>query len=347
LLRRLMDILACPICAQPFKLKVNEKKNATWLYSDFPGCHDYCEFISGEITPAFQEEAYSHCEECYKEEVIQGDLSCHNGHFFPIVDAVPRLHNIDIGRLRTKQTFDVEWKVFDYNDKIYGHSQEEELKDLFRRMVINERFFYGKTVLDAGCGIGRITQSVGELAKEVIGIDFSLGVDEAQILNENKPNVHILQADIMSLPLKLSYFDYVYSKGVLHYVSNVQQCLAGLAETVVSGGELSITIYPKMKPFFEKYNRLVRKITAIMPIKVIYVMSYLLIPFLTLAWKWSGMKGRYISWNERAHMIFNWFASEFQNRATNKEASGWFEKLGFNELRLSDIPVGITGTKKK
>jgi len=342
-----MDILACPICAQPFKLKINEKKNVNWLCSDFPGCHNFCEFKSLKITFEGQEEAYSYCNKCYREEVIHGELLCPNGHQYSIVNAVPRLHDVDIGRLRTKKTFDVEWKVFNYDEKIYGHSQEEELEDLFRRMVINERFLYGKTVLDAGCGIGRVTQSVGELAKEVIGIDFSLGVDEAQILNQNNPTVHILQADIMNLPFRLTYFDYVYSKGVLHYVSNPQQCLAGLAENVMPGGALSITIYPKMRPFFEEVNRLVRKITVILPIKLVYVMSFLLIPFITLAWKMSGTKGRYIGWNERAHMIFNWFASEFQSRAYNKEAVGWFEKLEFNELRLSDIPVGITGTKKK
>lgn len=342
-----MDILACPICAQPFKLKIIKKKNTNWHCNDIPGCNHYCEFISSNITSKDQVETHSLCNKCYKEEIIQGELLCPNGHVFPIVDAVPRLHDLDIGRLRTKKTFDVEWKVFNYDEKIYGHSQEEELKDLFRRMVVNERFFNGKTVLDAGCGIGRVTQSISKLAKEVIGIDFSLGVDEAYILNEKNLNVHILQADIMNLPFRLSYFDYIYSKGVLHYVSDVQQCLSSLAENVMPGGALSITIYPKMRPLFEKVNRLLRKITVILPIKAVYVMSFLLIPFITLAWKLSGTKGRYIGWNERAHMIFNWLASEFQNKASNKEVVGWFKKLGFNEIRLSDIPVGITGIKKE
>jgi len=248
---------------------------------------------------------------------------------------------------RTKQTFDVEWKVFKYNEKIYGHCEEEELHDFFHRMVVDETFLYDKTVLDGGCGIGRLTRSVGRLAKEIVGIDFSHGVDQARQLNEEEPTVHILQGDIMSLPFKSSSFDYVYSKGVLHYVSDVQKCIAVLASVVKPGGALSVTLYPKMSPFFEAFNRLLRAVTVRLPIKVVYWLSYLLIPFLSLAWEWSGLKRRYIDWNERAHMVFNWLSSEFQNRASNREVEGWFKDLGFNKIRFSDTPVGLTGVKSE
>lgn len=346
MLRRLMDILACPVCGQPFKLPVYNQKKVKRDDKNHPGCHSYCKFISQKIiSPSIQKKAYSHCPECYQEEVTQGLLTCPNGHTFQIVGSIPRLQDVIVGRQRTKKTFDVEWKVFSYDKKIYGHSQEEGLQDFFHRMVVDERFLYGKTVLDAGCGIGRLTQSVGYLAKEIVGIDFSHGVDEARMLNQERSTVHILQGDIMNLPFKESSFDYVYSKGVLHYVSDVQKCIASLASVVKSGGALSVTLYPKMSPLFESFNRLLRKVTVRMPIKVIYGLSYLLIPFLSLAWKWSGLESRYIDWNERAHMIFNWLSSEFQNRVSNREVKGWFKELGFDNIRLSSIPVGITGIK--
>jgi ubiquinone/menaquinone biosynthesis C-methylase UbiE len=246
---------------------------------------------------------------------------------------------------RTKKTFDVEWNVFSYDEKIYGHSANEELKDFFVRMTVDESFLRGKTVLDAGCGIGRLTQSVGSFAREIVGIDFSSGVDEAWLLNEEKHNIHILQGDLMNLPFKGSSFDYVYSKGVLHYVSDVKMCVGSLASVVGPGGALSVTLYPKMSPFFELFNHLLRSATVRLPIRIVYCISYLLIPFMSFAWKWSGLERRDIHWNERAHMIFNWLSSEFQNRVSNEEIEGCFKDLGFNNIRLSDRPVGITGFK--
>jgi len=251
LLRRLLDILACPICGQPLKLLVYTQRKMKRVGGDFPGCHSYCEYLSQQISStSIQKEAHSHCAECYQEEVTEGLLECSNGHEFPIRGSVPRLQDVTVELMRTKETFDVEWKAFRYNEKIYGHSKEEELQDFFHRMVVDKEFLYGKTVLDGGCGIGRLTQSIGSLAREIVGIDFSQGVDQAQMLNEEIPTIHILQGEIMNLPFKASSFDYVYSKGVLHYVSEVKKCISSLAYVVKPEGALSVTLYPRMSSIF-------------------------------------------------------------------------------------------------
>ena len=165
----------------------------------------------------------------------------------------------------------------------------------------------------------------------------------------NSMNVTIIylddKSDIMKLPFKPCSFDYVYSKGVLQYISNVKECINSLSLIIKSEGSLSITLYPRMSLLFEAFNRIIRIVTIRTPIIILYWLSYMLIPFLTLSWKWSGVERRNIDWDERAHMIFNWLSSEFQNRATNEEAAGWFENLGFEKIRLSITPVGITGIK--
>ena len=348
MLLRVMDFLVCPVCRLPLQLKIDEQKEIQRDRKNLlPACRRYCEVISKELSSSeVRKEAYFNCSACYKKEITEGRLMCRNGHAFSITGAVPRLYRKPVNHQRTKQTFDVEWNVFKYNEKIYGHSPEEEFHDLLKRMVIDEAFFQEKTILDAGCGIGRITQSVAKFANEVVGVDFSQGVDEAYLLNENNLNVHIIQADIMNLPFKESSFDYVYSKGVLHYVSDVKKCLAELTSLVIPGGALSVTIYSKMSCLFEIFNALIRKFALCLPVKAIYILSYLLIPFLVFAWKWSGVKQRKIDWDESAHMIFNWLSSEFQNKTTDEEAVEWFTDLGFSDIRLSDIPVGITGIKK-
>jgi ubiquinone/menaquinone biosynthesis C-methylase UbiE len=239
----------------------------------------------------------------------------------------------------------VEWTVFRYDEKKYGHSQQEEFQDFFVRTRVDETFLAGKTVLDAGCGTGRLTQSVGRLAREVVGMDFSEGVEEAWFRNREQVNVHLVQADLMNPPFRGASFDYVYSKGVLHYVSDVRACLSGLAMQVRPGGALSVTLYPRMSPRFERFNDGLRSVSTRLPVSVLYGLSHLMIPFLSMAWRWSGLPQRRIEWRERAHMIFNWLSSEYLNRADNETMEQWFRELGFDRIRLSDLAVGITGDR--
>lgn len=344
--RRLIDILCCPLCGEPLRLSVREEALVETESRSLTGCGHYCGFLAQALTsPVIRRAAYSHCPACYQADVTEGVLTCLSDHRFPIRRSIPRFISEQVCLQRTKQTFDVEWKGFHYRERIYGHSQEEELQDFFHRMALDEGFLRDKSVLDAGCGMGRLTQSISRFASEVVGIDFSEGVDDAQRLNRKTSSVHILQGDIMNLPFKEASFDYIFSKGVLHYVSDVRKCLSSLASRVKPGGAMSVTLYPRMSPLFESFNGMLRKATVRLPVRAVFLLSHLLVPLLSLAWRWSGLRRRRIEWNERAHMIFNWLSSPYQNRATNREAEAWFRELGFDGIRFSGTPIGITGIR--
>lgn len=345
--RRMMDILCCPVCKGDLFLSIEtlirlERPCAMPL----PGCRSRCEYAHRLLQ---SEEDCGRvrnlCEQCYWEDVHEGSLSCPRGHAYAISGSIPRLLPPGMMRQRTKRTFDVEWKGFQYGEQIYGHSEGEEIEDFFRRAAVDEECIRQRTVLDAGCGIGRLAKGIGLLAREVVAMDFSEGVDEARRLNLENPRVHIVQGDIVSLPFREGTFDYVYSKGVLQYVSDVGKSLASLASRVRPGGALSVTLYPRMSTPFDIAGRWIRRITVGLPIRVNYWLSHLLIPFLPVAWSFSGVERRDIEWGERAHMIFNWLSSPYQNSSTNQEMEACFRDLGFNEVRASAIPVGITGKK--
>lgn len=346
MIRRMMDLLCCPVCRDPLELEVHEELTVEMAAGTFPGCRCRCAYRSLPLNSTEAErEAHSRCPACYRRDVREGMLSCPSAHRFPIRRSIPRFNLQDVHRGRTKRTFDVEWTVFRYDEKIYGHSQQEELQDFFLRSQVDEAFLAGKTVLDAGCGTGRLTQSVGRLAREVVGFDFSEGVEEAWFRNREQVNVHLVQADLMNPPFRGASFDYVYSKGVLHYVPDVRACLGGLAMQVRQGGALSVTIYPRMSHRFERFNDGLRSVSARVPVSVLFGLSHLLIPFLSIAWRWSGLARRRIQWRESAHMIFNWLSSEHLNRASNETMEQWFRELGLRRIRLSSLPVGITGEK--
>jgi SAM-dependent methyltransferase len=76
-----------------------------------------------------------------------------------------------------------------------------------------------KNILDAGTGLGRVVADFCEVNKrgEVFGIDLSEAVEGAYQNTKQYPNAHILQADLMNLPFKRSFFDFIFSEGVLHH----------------------------------------------------------------------------------------------------------------------------------
>ncbi|PKN29544.1 MAG: hypothetical protein CVU64_07625 [Deltaproteobacteria bacterium HGW-Deltaproteobacteria-21] len=340
-----MDILRCPSCKEGLRLKVHEQRTIKSAERVFPGCVEFCEHCSFVLDSSNRSYAHAHCGECYTQDVLKGNLTCSLGHQFPILSSVPRLNPERVEQKRTKKTFDVEWSAFEYGERIYGHSQEEEIEDFFRRMTVDGSFLEGKTVLDAGCGVGRLSQSVARYAREVVGMDFSEGTGDARARNRALANVHIVQGDIMQPPFRQGAFGYVYCKGVLHYVPDVKASLRSLASLVESEGFLSVTINPQRPPAFETFNKGLRKVTLGLPVGIVYLLSHALVPFLNLAWVWSGLKRRPIAWNERAHMIFNWLSSDHLNTSSDLQMSQWLVDLGFDSLRISEVPVGITGRK--
>ena len=76
----------------------------------------------------------------------------------------------------------------------------------------------GRRVLDVGCGFGRHMQVAAEHGAEVVGIDLSGGVDVAHRHLAGRPNCHVIQADVLTRPLRDECFDVVWSFGVLHHM---------------------------------------------------------------------------------------------------------------------------------
>ena len=101
----------------------------------------------------------------------------------------------------------------------------------------------GKLVLDAGCGGGRYAHLVGGRGARVIGVDLSAAVEKAAALCHDLPDVAIVQADLLDLPLAEGCFDLVYSIGVLHHTPDPRRAFAQIARRVKPGGRLAVWLY--------------------------------------------------------------------------------------------------------
>ena len=111
--------------------------------------------------------------------------------------------------------------------------------------------FAGSQSLTAGAGPGRPTRQIAEHgAAAVVGVDINEAVDEAFAYTKDLPNVHILQANLFSLPFKKQRFDLVWSNGVIHHTPDARGAHAALTEYVKPGGLLYVWVYAKrFNPF--------------------------------------------------------------------------------------------------
>jgi ubiquinone/menaquinone biosynthesis C-methylase UbiE/DNA-binding transcriptional ArsR family regulator len=95
------------------------------------------------------------------------------------------------------------------------------------------------TVLDLGCGTGRLAQAISPFVERVVAIDSSLEmVQAAEARLALLPNVQVQRAQMHELPLADRSVDLVLLVLVLHYVSSPAVALQEAARVLRPGGKL-------------------------------------------------------------------------------------------------------------
>ena len=91
----------------------------------------------------------------------------------------------------------------------------------------------GERILDVGCGTGALTAEIGRSGAEILGVDQS----EEMISQARKkfPALRFETQDARQLRFN-AQFDAVFSNAVLHWISEAEQVIAGVAQALKSGG---------------------------------------------------------------------------------------------------------------
>src|SRR5215472_16147448 len=119
---------------------------------------------------------------------------------YPIAGGIPRFAGESYAA-----SFGRQWNRYDV-------ARPEEDEATFRvKTGVDPHALAGLLVLDAGCGGGRYARLAGSHGARVVGVDLSAAVEKAAALCADLPDVAIVQADLLALPLAEARFDLAFS----------------------------------------------------------------------------------------------------------------------------------------
>jgi len=149
----------------------------------------------------------------------------------------------------------------DYNNIFASFS--ESRRELWPELKELEKYAEdSKTVLDVGCGNGRLLELFRDKKINYFGVDISEKlIEKAKEKYGNKFRV----ADILSLPFSDNYFDSVWSIAVLHHIPSRELRLKAVNEArrvLKEGGRLIMTCWNLYQPRYLKllFKFLLRKV---------------------------------------------------------------------------------------
>jgi SAM-dependent methyltransferase len=109
-------------------------------------------------------------------------------------------------------TFGSEWQKF--SEILPEH--DEEFQRYFDLIDVNS--LLNSRVLDLGCGIGRWSYFLKDRCKELILLDFSESIFVARRNLAEAKNAIFFMGDLMHLPFRDDFADFIFSLGVLHHL---------------------------------------------------------------------------------------------------------------------------------
>lgn len=286
------------------------------------------------------------CPVCRASFEVDGEeMVCTGGHVFPVVRGIPRLaprDRLDAERTRTAAAFGYSWSRYPRRNPY----TEAQWRDWV--VPLTEANFAGRTVLDAGCGLGGFAEYARAWgAHRVVGVDLSAAIDAAH--DRLGDDVELVQADIFALPFGAGTFDLAYSIGVLHHLPDPARGFRAVVETVKPGGLVFAWVYgrenngiivavidPLRRHVFSRLPRPLLKWGISLPL------AALLWPFVRAAKARASFPYsayfRFLSERDFAFthgVVFDHLVAPTSHYVRRSEFESWFEQAGLTDVQIS------------
>jgi SAM-dependent methyltransferase len=225
----------------------------------------------------------------------------------------------------------------------------------------------GQLILEAGCGAGRFTQVTLDTGAQLFSFDYSNSVDANLRNNGISENLHLFQADIYNIPLKIKVFDKVFCFGVLQHTPNVKMAFMSLLPYLKDEGEVVIDVYARLwfHPVMPRYvvRRLLGPLTRRMKPSVLYEIVAKIVPILLpikILLRRIPLAGKYVSYlipvsNYKGVLpltdeqllewgtldTFDMLSPRFDNPQRLDDVRGWLVEASLTGIEVKYGPNGI------
>jgi SAM-dependent methyltransferase/uncharacterized protein YbaR (Trm112 family) len=371
-----VDLIRCPACGGRLVLRVVAAEGAEEVATAAvaaPACAEFCSLHERPVDAAFRPD----CGACYARDVREGLLACTECPlYYPLIDGVPRLirnarqeYAAELARLegaaasadaaaerlgevdasvfdkRSNESFGLQWREYQYDDKTWFKDDVALRQGEFLQSIdAAAEQLRGATVLDAGCGNGKLTATIAAYGAEVVGMDLSRSVERANVNRASLAGsralfVHFVQGNVMEPPFRRGAFDYVHSSGVLHHTPDTERAFRSILPLARHPGKVYVQLYRRREPWVGVPNRLLRAFTSRLPPGLLYYLCYAAVPAHTaavrLVARLRGERTRIheASRRERAISLFDNYSPRYQYRYTPEEVRAMFERARLRNVR--------------
>ena len=222
---------------------------------------------------------YLYCPECAYALVLrdaqtdedgriaEGMLACDGcAAAYPIESYIPRF----VPAEKYASGFGLQWTIHDRTQ--YDAESGIPLSETrFFHETRWPRRLEEEVVIEAGSGSGRFTEPAAATGATILSFDYSYAVEANYRSNGHRPNVLIVQADILKMPFRPGGADRVFCIGVLQHTPDPRRAFIALRNCVREGGELVADIYLKsVRRYVLGTKYWVRPLTRRLPPEYLY-----------------------------------------------------------------------------
>jgi SAM-dependent methyltransferase len=319
------------------------------------------------------------CPECSAELTIDGSrgsvrrLECGGcKETYPVVDGVPQFARDLDEQAETARSFGFAWKAFwgGFFDKesVFGLKIAETVAYVLSSLGIREHDLKGARILDAGTGSGRIPMVLKDYGCLVYAVDIhdSLGVVSKAI---GHASTRFYQADLLKLPFKDGWFDYVWSSGVIMATPDSARAFRSLASKVRPGGTLFVSVYSTALHHYRLFRRFLPFTPHLPPLANYLLAGLIAVPLYAVfngilagvrvarrhtppPYRVLGFDIEDISHKSYRSIVLNLFDQlhpKFQREHSPEEVRQWFESNDFETIVATNVVgmVEMRGVKRQ
>jgi SAM-dependent methyltransferase len=247
-------------------------------------------------------------------------------------------------------SFSWQWNMYEYSDVTWEMDLRKRVDLFYYYLDAAPGALKDKLILDAGCGNGTLSAGIAASGPIVIGLDFSLGVENAQahrkrFAGDRWPHVHYVQGDVRQPPFAPATFDVVYSDGVLHHTDNTQKAFAAVAPLARSGGKVWIWLYGARLEGFVRWKVAMAKAIRVsfrhLPFALAKALCYVgaagILALTAVARAVGLTKRRLVPVRQKAVNLFDTLTPRYGFSHTVEEATAWFQEAGLTSVRQRDV----------